>query len=154
MEYIQTVPRTDLARKTRQVLNAVQRGQTAIVESHGQPEAVIMDIVDYRILRAATRYYYHLPEIDPAAGLTDEAAAALDDPQERCYQVLAHYLGKSISLGRAAELLEIPWVDLRMRLTRLDVPVLVGPSNIQELEEELENIRRWESEHEISSSSR
>lgn len=46
MEFLQYSPRTDLARKTRQVLKTVQCGQTAIIESHGQPEAAILDLVD------------------------------------------------------------------------------------------------------------
>ena len=52
MEYLQRVRKTDLARNTRQVIRNVQRGQTVLVESHGQAEAAIMDILDYRILRS------------------------------------------------------------------------------------------------------
>ncbi|MBU1660837.1 MAG: type II toxin-antitoxin system prevent-host-death family antitoxin [Chloroflexi bacterium] len=143
MEYIQTVPRTDLARKTRRVLNAVQRGQTAIIESHGQPEAALIDIVDYRILRAATRYYNNPPAIDPEARLPDEAVDALEDTQERFNLVMAYYLAQSISLGRVAELLEIPWVSLRMCLSRLDVPVFVGPETMEEIQAEVDAIVGW-----------
>ncbi len=144
MEFIQTVPRTDLARKTRQVLNAVQRGQTAIVESHGQPEVAIIDIIDYRILRAVMHYYHQKPEIEREAGLPDEALAALDDSQARFNLVLAHYLTQAISLGRAAELLETPWVDLRLRFARLDVPVHIGTETLEEAEAEVEAILAWE----------
>lgn len=41
--------------------------------------------------------------------------------------VLVHYLAGAISLGRAAEILEIPWHDLRRRLSRLGIAVLTGP---------------------------
>ena len=41
-----------------------------------------------------------------------------NDAQARCDLVLGHYLGESISLGRAAELLKIPWPDLRARFLR------------------------------------
>ena len=43
----QYIPKTELARKTRQVINSVLRGQPAVVESYGQPEVAIIDIVDY-----------------------------------------------------------------------------------------------------------
>ena len=46
MKSVRRIRKTDLARNTRQVINAVLRGQTAVVESHGQPEVAIMDIVD------------------------------------------------------------------------------------------------------------
>ncbi|MBL7163462.1 MAG: hypothetical protein ISS57_12725 [Anaerolineales bacterium] len=143
MEYIQTVPRTDLARKTRQVLLAVQRGQTAIVENHGQPEVAIMDIVDYHVLRAATSYYRNPPKIDPEAGLSDEEVTALEDTQARFNLVMTYYLGQSISLGRMAELLEIPWIDLRTRFVRLDVPVFVGPETMEEVRAEVDAILEW-----------
>ena len=46
MEFLAYISKTDLARKTRQVIRSVQRGQTVIIESHGQPEAAILDIPD------------------------------------------------------------------------------------------------------------
>ena len=152
MEYVQYIPKTHLARKTRQVLQSVQRGQTTIVENHGQPEAAIIDIIDYRILRAVLRYHSNPPEIDPEAGLPDSALDGLDDPQARFDLVLAHYLGQAISLGRVAELLDLAWVDLRFRFKHLDVPIFVGPQNMEELLEELETLRKWEREYEKSSS--
>ncbi|MBC8503967.1 MAG: type II toxin-antitoxin system prevent-host-death family antitoxin [Anaerolineales bacterium] len=154
MEFIQTIPKTDLARKTRQVLQAVQRGQTTIVESHGQPEAAIIDIIDYRILRAILHYYSHRPEVNPDVELSGDSFATIEDPQDQFNLVLAYYLGQVISMGRCAELLDLPYIDLRMRFARLDVPVFVGPQNIEELEAELENVERWENEHNQSGSSR
>lgn len=154
MEMLHSIPKTDLARKTRQVLQAVQRGQTTIVENHGQPEAAIMDILDYRIMRAVLRYHAHKPEIDTEGGLPDIALADITDPQERFDLVMAHYLSEAISLGRAAELLDMAWADLRFRFNRLDVPIFVGPSSIEELQAELDMLRKWESEHAISGSGR
>ncbi len=63
MESIQRVRKTDLARNTREVLNTVMRGQTALIESHGKPEAAIIDIVDYLIVRAVMRYHKQPPQI-------------------------------------------------------------------------------------------
>lgn len=145
MEYQQIIPKTELARNTRQVLQAVQRGQTAIIESHGQAEAAILEIDDYRILRAVMRYHAQKTEIDPDTGLSAAALSELDDPQEKVDQVLAYYLEEGISLGRAAELLGLPWLDLRTRFLRLDVPILVGPDQPEEVQAELRAIKAWES---------
>lgn len=132
MESVQRVRKTDLARHTRRVIQAVQRGRTALIESHGQPEAVIMDVIDYRILRAVLRYYAQPPEIDPTAGLADQDAARAADPQARYDMVLAHYLAGAISLARAAELLDLAWLDLRTRCLRLDVPLRAAPADLVE----------------------
>jgi predicted HTH domain antitoxin len=143
MQSIQRVRKTDLARSTRQVINNVLRGQTAVVESHGQPEVAIMDIVDYRIIRAVLRYYAQQPEIDVEEGLADQQVTSTSDPQERFNLILAHYLAGAISLGRAAELLELPWVDLRTRFQRLDVPLRVAPSDLQEARLDVEVAEAW-----------
>ena len=118
MQSIKRVRKTDLARSTRQVINNVLRGQTAVVESHGQPEVAIMDIVDYRIIRAVLRYYAQQPEIDVEEGLADQQVTSTSDPQERFNLILAHYLAGAISLGRAAELLELPLVAAGLGLQR------------------------------------
>jgi predicted HTH domain antitoxin len=143
MQSIQRVRKTDLARSTRQVINNVLRGQTAVVESHGQPEVAIMDIVDYRITRAVMRYYAQQPEIDVEEGLADQQVAGTSEPQERFNLILAHYLAGAISLGRAAELLELPWVDLRTRFQRLDVPLRVAPTDLQEARLDVEVAEAW-----------
>ncbi|MGC9332593.1 MAG: hypothetical protein ACP5JJ_00475 [Anaerolineae bacterium] len=143
MQSIQHVRKTDLARSTHQVINNVLRGQTTVVESHGEPEVVIMDIVDYRITRAVVRYYSQRPVIDVEQGLPDEQAAETSDAQERFDLVLAHYLAGSISLGRAAELLELPWLDLRTRFQRLDVPSRVAPIDVDEAKLDVEEAEKW-----------
>jgi hypothetical protein len=140
MDMLLTVRKTDLARNTRQVIHKVQRGQTALIESHGQPEAAIMDIVDYRIMRAVMHYYAQPPEIDVKAGLTDQAVQSIADPQA-CYNlVFAYYLAGSISLARAAELVSLPWLDLRTRCLRLDVPLRTAPADMTEAERQVESI--------------
>jgi len=132
MESVQRIRKTDLARNTRDVLNTVMRGQTAVIESHGKPEAAIIDIVDYLIVRAVLRYHAQPPQIDADAGLTDAAAASAADLQARYNLVLAYYLADAISLSRAAELLNLSSFDLRMRFVRLDVPLRLGPATIEE----------------------
>ena len=143
MEFLQFIPKTELARKTRQVLQAVQRGQTAIIENHGQAEAAILDIIDYRILRAVMKFHVQKTDVDPEAGLSDKAVAAIDDPQEKVDRVITYYLGEGISLSRAAELLALAWLDLRTRFLRLDVPILVGPDQPDEVLEEIRAINQW-----------
>jgi predicted HTH domain antitoxin len=144
MEMLQRVRKTDLARNTRQIIRDVLRGQTAVVESHGQPEVAIVDIVDYYLQRAALYYYSKSPQVDKEAGLSDEDFAQAASEEERYNLVLAHYLGEAISLGRTAELLGLPWVDLRMRLARLGIPLRLGPQSIEELRAEIEAIEKWE----------
>lgn len=139
METIQYIPKTSLARKTHQVIQSVQRGQTVVVEHHGQPEAAIMDIMDYYLLRAVSHYHATLPEIDPEKGLSDEAVAAQELPQEQINLVVAHYLADSISLSRAAELLNLSWLELRTRCLRLDIPIRTGPTTPEEIAQDLAN---------------
>jgi predicted HTH domain antitoxin len=144
METLQRVRKTDLARNTRQIIRDVLRGRTAVVESHGQPEVAIVDIVDYYLQRAALHYYSKSPQVNTEAGLSDQDAAQAESEQERYNLVLANYLGEAISLGRAAELLALPWLDLRLRLVRLGIPLRLGPQTIEELREEVEAIKKWE----------
>lgn len=140
MEYLHRVRKTDLARNTRQVIRNVQRGQTVLVESHGQAEAAIMDILDYRILRAFLAYHTRPPEVN-SEGLNAENLRGLDDPQQVCDLILAHYLAGAISLGRAAELLELPALDLQARFQRLDVPLKLGTKDGQSALDEVNTAR-------------
>ena len=142
MESVQHIRKTDLARNTRDVLNTVMRGQTALIESHGKPEAAIIDIVDYLIVRAVLRYHARPPQIDVDAGLTAAAAAATPDLQARYNLVLAHYLADAISLSRAAELLDLSSFELRLRFVRLDVPLRLSPATIEDALAEVETLRR------------
>ncbi len=145
MEAVRRVPKTELARNTKQVINSVLRGQTAFIEDHGEPEAAIIDITDYYILRSAMRYYVHPPEIgaDSEAGLSDAEVEAAGGLQDRYNIVIGHYLAGAISLARMAELLGLPMADLQMRFVRLDVPLRLGPQTVEEARLEVENARRW-----------
>ena len=146
MESVRHIRKTDLARNTRQVINSVLRGQTAVVESHGKPEVAILDIVDYRIIRAVMRYYGQMLEIDVKAGLSDQEVAALSDPQDRFNLVLARYLAGAVSLGRVAELLDFPWLDLRTRFLRLDVPLRTAPADLSEARRDVGITESWPQE--------
>jgi predicted HTH domain antitoxin len=142
---VQHIPKTELARNTRQVINSVLRGRPAVVESYGEPEVAIIDVVDYYIVRAVVRYYSHQaeidPEIDPEAGLADQQVEPVSDPQARYNLVLSHYLAEAISLGRAAELLGLSRFDLQTRCLRLDVPLRMGPANLEQARADIEAAR-------------
>ncbi|MBN1877095.1 MAG: UPF0175 family protein [Anaerolineae bacterium] len=143
MSVLQKVSRTELARNTRRVLSDVQRGRTTLIETHGEPEAALLDIVDYRILRAVVRYYAELPDIDREVGLTQATVKAVDDPEARYALIFAHYLAGSISLARAAELLDMPWLELRARCQRLDVPLRSVPGDAESAAADVATAAAW-----------
>lgn len=122
METVRTIRKTDLARQTRKVIRDAQRGATIVVENHGEPEVAIIDILDYRILRALTRFFVEPTALETGAILAIDVDGELE-PDEKVEVVMTHYLAGAIDLSRAAELLEVPSLDLQARFLRLDVPV-------------------------------
>lgn len=142
MKTLERIRKTDLARQTREVIRNVQRGQTALIESHGQLEAALIDIVDYQIMRAVMHYHLHPAIVADAAELDETKGVALPSEQEQYNQVFAHYLTGRIDLLRAAELLNLSWLDLRTRCLRLDVPLQTTPpappEPLQNIEQVLE----------------
>jgi hypothetical protein len=139
MDNIQYVSKTELARNTRKVIHDVQRGQTAVIESHGQPEVAIMDIVEYRIQRAFIHYYTQNPVVDENDDLSDQAFNSIVDEQERTNRVMTYYLAQLISIARAAELLELPAFDLRLRFLRLGIPLSFGPQSMEEAAQDVKH---------------
>lgn len=143
MDALYHAGKTELARNTRQIIRAAQRGQTVVIEHHGQPEVAIIDIADYHILRAVAFYHAHPPPIESGSGLDDEVVAAQPSLQAQYDLVLAHYLAAEVSLSRAAELLGLPWLDLRTRFLRLDVPLQAAPADLTEAEADVANVATW-----------
>jgi len=141
MEYVH-VRKTELARNTSQIIRNVLRGQPTVIENHGQPEAIVVDVVDYLILRALAHYHAgNLPPLDPDGPRNEEFTGM--SAQERYNRAMQYYLSKQCSTGRMAELLEIPWIDLRERFNRLGAPLFLGPASIEEAREEAANARKW-----------
>jgi hypothetical protein len=141
MEYIH-VRKTDLARNTSRIIRNVLRGQPTVIENHGQPEAIIVDVVDFLILRALVNYHAgNLPPLDPN-GPSNEEFAGLSS-QARYNRAMQYYLSEKCSTGRMAELLEISWIDLRERFNRLGVPLFLAPSTINDARKDAENARKW-----------
>jgi hypothetical protein len=143
MEATYHAGKTELVRNVRQIIRAAQRGQTVVIEHHGQEEVAIIDIADYYILRALAHYYARRPPVEQGSGLSEEAVFAQPSLQARYDLVLAYYLADEISLSRAAELLDLPWLDLRTRFFRLDVPLWVAPADFAEAQADVSNAVNW-----------
>ena len=142
------ITRTDLARHTRRILDRARRSGPVIVTGHGDEQAVVLDITDYRLLRAAAAYRLKQKaarpqgEVGVPRGLSEEEVraaieAAGGDVQAGWHRVLAAYWDGDISLGRAAELLGLSRFELMERLHRLGLPLYMGPQTVEELEAEL-----------------
>jgi len=154
MESTRRVRKTELARNTHQVIRAVQRGETALVENHGEPEVAIIDILDYRLLRATMRFLgqrgagtgplWGKQSANPeAGGVTRKEIDALPDVQARYDLVIAKYLEGDISLGRAAGLLDMPRLELQTRFLRLDIPMENAPATESEARGDAEMAMRF-----------
>lgn len=118
-----TFSRTDLTRRTREILELVRRGQPAVIESYGKEQAVLLDAMDYRLLQ----------------GLAGLAAGRREDDTER---VLGRYLDEEISLGKLAEVLGASRFELMDRFERLGLPLRLGPADLDEAREEVETARK------------
>ena len=144
-----TISKTDLARRTRQVVDQARRGRTIIVESYGEEQVAILDILDYRLLRAVAVYHAVSPQEraqTPAPirdetlaprGLTEEQvqqaiAEAGGDVQTGWNRIIAAYLDGDISLGRASQLLGLIRFEFQDRLNRLGLPLQLGPASVEE----------------------
>lgn len=132
------VSQDDLARNPSAVIETVRREGPALVERQGEPQAAIVDITDYRLLRAAARA--QAEPLDRASleqaleqGLFDEALARATDTQARYDAVVKYHLAGVISTGRMAELLGLPFIDLSTRFHRLGIPLRVGPQTVEEV---------------------
>jgi prevent-host-death family protein len=133
------ISKTDLARRTRQVVDRARRGDTIIVESYGEEQVVVMDAVDYRILRAvAARKALASPPTpigNPAVApvaLTEVRVAPAgqadgESPQICWNRVVTAYLDGQIDLGRAAALVGLSTYELDERFRRLELPRRAEP---------------------------
>jgi prevent-host-death family protein len=150
MIYTSKISKTDLARRTRQIVDRARRGDTIIVESYGEEQVVVMDAVDYRILRAVASHRLlpphptpvNDPNIEPA-GLSEVEVEQAEretngSPQARWNKVIAAYLDGHINIGRAAVLLGLSTYELDERFRRLEMPRRIGPETEEEARAEVE----------------
>ncbi len=142
MEYEQRISKTDLARSTHQVIREAQRGYTVLVENHGQPEVVIVDIIDFQLQKAAMHYFGFPKEFEQDIEISEAGLKSLPSDQDRFNLVIGHYLAIHISIGRSAELLGMSSPELQVRLMRLGVPLRMGPESQEELDNEMKVINR------------
>jgi len=132
------ISKTDLARRTHYVLEQARRGRTMIVESYGEEQVAILEVLDYRILRAVAAYHAMPPHAAPISDpqmiprgldlseMQQAIAAADDDAQAGWDCALAAYLDGDISLARAAGLLGLSRFELAGRFQRLGLPLQIG----------------------------
>ncbi len=144
-----TISKTDLARRTRQVVDQARRGRPVIIESYGEEQVAVLDAADYRCLRAIAAYYalppHPAPVNDPTLSprgldqpeIEAAVASAEGDIQAAWNCIIAAYLDGDISLGRAAQLLGVERFELTERLGRLGLPLLLGSATVAEAKQEL-----------------
>lgn len=114
-----TFSRTELTRKTREILELVRLGRPAVIQSY-QEQAVLLDPLDYRILRAL-------------AGL----GSGQEDLEGEVQSLLRRYMQDEISLAKMACTLGISRFALMERFERLGVPLRTGPADLREAREEV-----------------
>lgn len=125
---LKTISRTDLARKTREVVRAVREGHPTLVRSYGEDQVVMLDALDFGLL----------------CGVATWAIAHLEgrpEDQPKVSRVVLDYLDEEISLGKAAETLGISRFELMERFQRLQIPLRLGPSTLAAAESEVEAAR-------------
>ena len=119
-----TFSRTDLARKTREILDLVRRGRPAVIASYGEEQAVLLDPLDYRLLR----------------GLASVGVGRKDIEGE-VQSLLRGYLADDISLAKMAGRLGISRFELMERFERLGIPLRTGPADLDEARDEVKAAR-------------
>ena len=122
------ISQADLTNNIEEVVDRVQRGEVTVVESSGHEPIVLMDLLDFRLLRALARC------------AIDEKERA-QEPEDSDAKVLQAYLAEEINLGKAAELLNLSRFELQARFLRLGVPLRIGPTTLDEAWAEIEAAR-------------
>jgi prevent-host-death family protein len=125
-----TISKTDLARRTRQVVDQARRGNTIIVESYGDEQVVVVDAADYRLLRAVVAYFVLPQAADPTSQPAELSEADVErvrhDVGDSCQPVwdlvVGRYLDGHIDVERAAKLLGLSAYELEEHFRRLEVP--------------------------------
>ncbi len=149
MQISTVISSTDLARRTRKVVDMARRGYTIIVTVHGDEQVALMDVVDYRLMRALAEYKARGSQerrCGAPQGLSKEEVqkaveGADGDLQVAWNLVIGAYMDGEVSLSRAAELLELPYFELEERLRRLGIrkPAVYG--SIEEIKGEADLLK-------------
>src|SRR5437763_12986909 len=118
----------DLSERTREILDRVHEGDLAVVASGGEERIVLLDVLDYRLLRALA--------LCATGGANDEPGELL------AARVLRDYLAERINLGKAAELLQLSRFELEESFQRLGIPLRRGARSIEDAQAEIAAARR------------
>ncbi|HEX5719760.1 MAG TPA: type II toxin-antitoxin system prevent-host-death family antitoxin [Thermoanaerobaculia bacterium] len=122
------ISQSDLSQRTGEILDRVQEGELAVVASGGEERIVLLDALDYRLLRAL------------ALCATGEDADSPDDLFEA--RVLRDYLDERINLGKTAELLHLSRFELDESFQRLGIPLRRGARSVEDAQAEIAAARR------------
>jgi hypothetical protein len=114
----------DLAQRTDEIMDRVRRGELTVLEGSGHEQIVLLDALDFRLLRAL------------AAQATGEREEASVDEA-----ALRNYLEEQISLGKLAELLEVDRFVLMDSFRRIGIPLQIGPASLEEAREDVAAMR-------------
>jgi hypothetical protein len=95
-----------------------------VIESYGEEQAVLLDPLDYRLLRGLAGAGY------PREGDEGEVQG-----------LLRGYLADDLSLANMAERLGISRFELMERFERLGIPVRTGPADLEEARDEVRAAR-------------
>jgi predicted HTH domain antitoxin len=117
-----TISRTDLARNTREIVDQVRKGHTIFVQSYGEDQIVLLDLLDYKILKALVDY-----------ALQETGDLQVGDVSE----VMRLYLDEQISLAKASEMLGLSRYELMDHFERLGIPLRLGPETLEDAQEEI-----------------
>lgn len=115
---------SDLSQRTREILDRVQEGELAVVASGGEERIVLLDALDYRLLRALALC---------ATGVNGDLLEA---------RVLRDYLDERINLGKAAEFLQVSRFELEAGFLRLEIPLRRGARSVEDAQAEIVAARR------------
>jgi len=118
----------ELSERTREILDRVQDGELAVVIRGGEERIVLLDALDYRLLRAFA-----------ACATGGDTGEPEEIPEAR---VLRDYLDERINLGKAAELLGITRFELEDSFRRLRAPLRLGVSSAEDAQAEMAAARR------------
>lgn len=128
-----TISRTDLARNTREIVDQVRKGDTVIVQSYGEDQIVLLDVLDYKILKALVDYSLR-GHADLQSGHVSE--------------VMHRYLDEQISLSKASEMLGVSQYELMSHFERLGIPLHLGPETLEDAQEEIASAQHARTEAE------
>jgi hypothetical protein len=123
-----TFSRADLTGKPQEVADRVHHGEVAVIEGFCQGPVVLLDALDFRLLQAL------------AQCAIDEKERA-QEPEDQDVRTLRAYLADDISLGKAAELMNLSRFELQERFLRLGVPLRIGPGTLDEAWAEIQAAR-------------